>query len=189
MPRRLTGDEAEKVLHGAFNCHWFYEFEQIRNYTIIATFLYTGIRLSELLNLQLPDINIRKGEILIRQGKGGKDRYVPIHYKLSRILKCYLGERKARGKDSTWVFTGVKSSKPLNEKAISRICKKISIHSGVKFTPHPLRHTFGSISVEQGLSLVKLKEIMGHSSINSTMVYLRMSPKNLKDSLNRLDLF
>jgi site-specific recombinase XerD len=189
LPRRLSSEEATKVLHGAFSCDWYYAFESPRNYAIIAMFLYTGIRLNELLHLQLTDINLDRGEMLIRQGKGGKDRYVPLHYKIIRILKQYMQERRRAGKDSIWLFNGAKSNKPLNEKAMSRICKKISIHCGVKFTPHPLRHTFGSISIEQGLSVVKLKEIMGHSHINSTMIYLRMSPQNLKSSLDCLELF
>lgn len=189
LPRRLTEEEAKKVLYGAFTYDWTYEFEQVRNHAIIATFLFSGLRLQELLNLELTDVDLSAGHILVRKGKGNKDRYVPIHYKLTRILKGYLSERKSRGKQSMVLFTGVKSDSPLKPKDVYRFCKKISIHVQVRFTPHQLRHTFGSVSVEQGLNIVKLKEMMGHSSLGSTMLYLKMSGKNLKKSLDRLEMF
>jgi len=142
-----------------------------------------------LLNLLVTDINLDSGNILVRQGKGNKDRNVPIHCKLKYILKHYLADRRRLGKISEYLFVGVQSDLGLRYKNISKICKKISIESGVKFTPHCLRHTFGSVAVEQGIGVVQLKEIMGHSDIASTMIYMSMSSKTLHDSLNRVDLF
>jgi site-specific recombinase XerD len=139
--------------------------------------------------LQLTDINLTDGVLLVREGKGGKDRYVPIHHKLVYILKRYLVERKRMNKQSPYLFVGAKSDLPLNYKDVNKLCRKISRATGVKFTPHCLRHTFGSVAIEQDMGLVQLKEIMGHSNISSTMIYLKMSPQGLKDSLNRLELF
>lgn len=189
LPRRLTYEEAQTILKVALNFPWRYEFEHARNYAIIATFMYAGLRCQELLNLQLIDVNLESGNILVRSGKGNKDRNVPIHTKLRYILKHYCQDYRRLGKQSEHFFTSVRSNSPLAYKDISKLCRKISIESGVKFTPHCLRHTFGSVAVEQGIGLVQLKEIMGHSDISSTMIYMKMSSKSLMESLNRIELF
>ncbi|HAU39990.1 MAG: integrase/recombinase, integrase/recombinase XerD [Candidatus Peregrinibacteria bacterium GW2011_GWF2_43_17] len=187
LPRRLEDTEAKKILYTAFTCDWRYDFERTRNHAMMATFLYAGLRLNELINLEITDINSNADNMLIRCGKGNKDRNVPVYYKLSRILKNYLKERDKKNNNGPYVFQGIKGDKKLREKDVWRVCKRIGKEIGIQFTPHQLRHTFGSISVEQGLDIVKLKEIMGHSEITSTMIYLKMSSKNLKDSLNNID--
>ncbi|MFA6024725.1 MAG: tyrosine-type recombinase/integrase [Candidatus Gracilibacteria bacterium] len=186
LPRRLTGEDARKILYGSFTLPWRYEFEQTRNHAIISTFLFTGLRMSELLNLELTDVDLKNRSILVRHGKGNKDRWVPIHYKLVRTLSQYS---KTRLKATTpWFFPGKQGGK-LTPKNLSKICKRIGQHTGVRFTCHQLRHTFGSVSVEQGLGIVQLKEIMGHSNLASTMIYLKMSAKSLEEGVNRLELF
>lgn len=188
LPRRLSHEQAQQVLYASFNYSWRYDFERVRNHAIIATFLYTGIRASELRHLLISDLDLDAGTLFVRRGKGCKDRYVPVHHKLQRILVRYISERKRHGRKSPALFTGTLSDRPLSYKAVHRICRIISRDSGVRFTPHCLRHTFGSIAIEQDMGLVQLKEVMGHSNIASTMLYLKMSPQALRDSLNRLDL-
>ena len=189
LPRRLTYEQAQRILYASFNHDWRYAFERSRNHAIIGVLLFTGLRAQELLNLQTIDINLEGGVLLVREGKGAKDRYVPIHHKLGYIMKRYISDRKRLNKQSPYFFVGTKSDLPLSYKDINKICKKISITTGIKFTPHCLRHTFGSVAIEQDMGLVQLKEIMGHSNIASTMIYLKMSPGGLRDSLNKLDLF
>ena len=151
--------------------------------------LYAGLRAKELLNLRLLDVNQEGKIISIRSGKGNKDRNVPIHIKLKHILKRYLDDRKRAKKASAFLFMPVQSSKQLGYKALNLVCKKLSKATMVKFTPHCLRHTFASVAIEQGMGLVPLKEIMGHSDIASTMIYLKMSPEVLKKSMGMVDLF
>lgn len=189
LPRPLSEEAAKKVLFASFDFPWRYAFEQTRNYTIISMLFFTGLRMGELLNLQVTDINIREQSLLVRHGKGDKDRMVPLHYKLIRVLERYFRERKNTQKRSEWLFTGIGSDKQLLAKDLYRMCKKIAKHSGVIFTPHQLRHTFGTTCIEQGMGVVQLKEIMGHSNIASTMIYLKVSTKNLRESLNKLELF
>jgi len=189
LPRRLKQGEAQKILYAALDYDWRYKFEHTRNHAILATFLFTGMRCQELLNLQMADIHLNSSNILIREGKGAKDRNVPIHYKLMRILKSYLEDRKRHQKESPFLFVGACSNKQMNYKDVLRVCKKVSQAADIKFTPHRLRHTFGSISVEQGLGVVKLQSILGHADISSTMIYVRMSSKNLQESMDKLELF
>jgi site-specific recombinase XerD len=188
LPRRLTYAEAQKALCASFNCKWHYRFERTRNYALIATLLYAGLRANELLNLGVMDMNLEAGNLVVRHGKGGKDRYVPIHYKLTYILKRYFEDRQSAGKKSAYLFTGAKSDKPLNYKGLRQICRKISMESGVQFTPHCLRHTFASIAIEQGVGVVQIKEILGHSNIASTMIYTQMSTEGLKQGLNKVEM-
>ncbi len=189
LPRRLAHEEAQSVLYASFNCDWEYHFQRTRNHAIVAVFLYAGLRCKELLDLELLDVNLESGTILVRCGKGAKDRYVPMHHKLRYVLKRYLDDRKRLGKKSFYLFTGIRSDKPLNYKDVCRLCRRVSGEAGIKFTPHQLRHTFASVSIEQGIGIVQVKEILGHSNISSTMIYLKISPKGLKESLNKIDLF
>lgn len=189
LPRRLSEADIQKLLYEAYIHDWRYAFEQVRNHTIIATYLYSGIRRGELLNLELTDINLNDDSILIRCGKGDKDRIIPVHFKLKRILVRYMQERVKAKKKSMHLFVGARSSIPLTISAIRGIFKKLQKGSGVKVTPHMLRHTFASIAVEQGVPLSTVQQILGHSSLQSTMIYLRMSSKALKIGLNAVDLF
>jgi site-specific recombinase XerD len=189
LPRRLTEAQINKIMVATFSMPYQYHFEYVRNQAIIATYIYTGLRRSELLKLRITDLNMEDMTIFISQGKGKKDRYVPIHYKLRPILKRYFAERKKANKESLYLFVGLRSNKPLSETGIKKICRKVRKAAGVHFTPHQLRHSFASQAVEQGINLVVLKEIMGHSDIRTTMIYLKMSPKSLGEGMNSVELF
>lgn len=189
LPRRLSYTEAQAVLYASFNHKWRYSFERARNHALIATLLYTGLRAAEALALQVIDLDLESGTLLVRAGKGNKDRYVPVHQKLRYILKAYLRSREQLRKTTPFLFTSTRRDQPIAYKTLSKICRTLSRVTSIKFTPHCLRHTFGSVAIEQQMGLVQLKEIMGHSSISSTMLYLRMSPQGLRESLDRIDLF
>ena len=161
LPRCVSREEVQKIL---YHCEWYtwrYRLERIRNTAILATYILTGLRRQELLNLEVFDVNLVSKEICVRDGKNRKDRLVPIHPILMPKLETYFEERKKTKRPSRWFFTGVNSDKQLTAKDICRICKKISLDSGIYFTPHMLRHTFGRLSVEADLNLYKVKEIMG----------------------------
>lgn len=156
-----------------------------RNEAILATFLFTGMRLSELLHLGSDHVNLDTHEILIKKGKNSKDRIVPIHPRLLGILKTYSQKRKGGAK---WFFTGLASEKRLYPKNIYAICKTVSKVAKVKFTPHMLRHTFGRLAVENDFSLYKIKEIMGHADISTTQIYLSVSKENIKETFRKVEL-
>ncbi len=188
LPRCLSKEQTLAILSAASWHPWRYSYEKARNESIITMFVYTGLRLQELLNLRIPDVNIDTHEIFVREGKGKKDRIVPIHPRLATVLRVYEQERDKRKKFSTWYFTGIHSDKPLNAKNTREICRKVGVTSGVKFTPHMLRHTFARLSVDADLNLYKLKEIMGHSSVSTTQIYLSVSKEGIKRSFNSLNL-
>lgn len=188
LPRCLTKEQAQTIVANANSYHWISEFAKTRNTTILYMFLYTGIRLNELLKLQFGNVDLIDNEILVREGKGRKDRIIPIHPTLNRLLRIYFMQRKLKKKQSKWFFTGINSDKRLYEKNIHEICSKVSISSGVKFTPHMLRHTFARLACDENINLFKLKEILGHSAISTTQIYLSVSKKGVKESVNNLEI-
>jgi len=188
VPRGLPHENLLTVLNRVRWYPWHYNFEAIRNETILYFLTLTGLRLQELLNLEELDVSLSSKEILVRQGKGRKDRVVPIHPRLIPVLRNYRSLRKKTSNHSRFFFTGAKSERPLNPKDIQTICKKLSVDTGIKFTPHTLRHTFGRLCVEAGWDIYKIKEVMGHSEITTTQRYLSASTENLKSSFGELEL-
>jgi len=189
LPRFITSADAQKILYHTAWYKWRYRLEKPRNEAIITTLLMTGIRLQELLNLLVHDVNLSNETIFVRQGKNRKDRILPIHPQLSPILRTYVHEKRQFSRASLWFFSGIKSEKQLNQKDVRTVCKKITIASGVKFTPHMLRHTFAREMVNQDFNLYKLQQILGHAQISTTQIYLSVSTAGIKRSFDEVKLF
>jgi site-specific recombinase XerD len=189
LPRCLSKEKALKILANASWHPWKYQIERSRNTAILATFLFSGLRLKELINLQVTDVNFGNSEIFVLQGKGRKDRIVPIHPRLSPFLREYYQERqKYTGQASQWFFTSVRSEKRLTVKNVYRITKAIALDSNVKFTPHMLRHTFAMLAIDGDLNIYKLKEIMGHAHVSTTEIYASVAQGSIKRSFNNIAL-
>ncbi len=159
-------------------------FEDFRNYTIILTFLDTGIRLSELVNLTINDVNLTKRSLLIKSGKGDKDREVYFGKELTRILAQYL---KMRGfvpyEDRLFISSSGKPLKPRTiEKFIKSIARKAKIE-GKRVSPHTLRHTFASNFIRNGGDVFTLQRILGHSDISTCMIYVHLSGKDIQQAM------
>ncbi len=126
--------------------------------------------------------------IFVNKGKGSKDRVIPISPQLMPVLRSYNRGRRHHCPVSEWYFTGIKSSKKLGAKNIQSICQKISVASEIKFTPHMLRHTFGRLCVEAGISIYEIKIMMGHTSTSTTEIYLSISTQALKNNFGKAQL-
>ena len=189
LPRCISTEDAKKVLYHTTWYKWRYQIEKYRNFAMIAMLMMTGIRLQEMLDLEVADVSLNTSTIFIREGKGQKDRKIPIHPKLLTILREYFAMKEKLGKPSLHFFTGVRSDKKLYQKNVREICKKISVSSGVKFTPHMLRHTFAREMIDQDFNLYKLKEIMGHAQITTTQRYLSISTNAIKQSFGQVNIF
>jgi site-specific recombinase XerD len=187
-PRFLTKEQVSQVFQSIRWIKWTYSIETIRNETIIATFIYTGIRLNELRNLTVSDVNLHSREVLIRHGKGDRDRLIPIHPSLFPYLANYIEQCTRLKQTSTWFFFGVRTRSRMNKKQIGFLCKKIGKQCGVTFTPHQLRHTFGRLSIDGGLGLYQVKEIMGHADVSTTQLYLSVSKEGLRKALSAVHL-
>lgn len=152
----------------------------------VWTAYYTGLRPSEILNLTLQDVDLEAGIIHVHQGKGNKDRDVPICEDLRIILHQYFEEYRPRV-DSEKVFataqSGSLSLQYLNRKikeAVNRLRWKKDI------TAHTLRHSFASRLVAMDVNIAKIQHLLGHSSITVTAVYTHFSIDDLSDALKSL---
>ncbi|WP_422009442.1 tyrosine-type recombinase/integrase [Roseivirga pacifica] len=189
LPRFITKDQSLTILAHAEYYNWRYRFERCRNVAIIATFLMTGLRLNELINLRVSDVDFVSKEVFVKEGKGRKERIVPMHPRLQSILTNYNLDRQHLSKQSHWFFHSARSAQRMTPKTIQTICAKVSRESGIKFTPHMLRHTMARLSLDSGLGIYQVKELLGHSSITSTEIYSSVSKEGLKHSFFSKQLF
>lgn len=154
-------------------------------YPIIYTFIKTGMRKSELINLEWTDIDFKYKRIKAinkedYHPKGYKERQVPIDNQLINVLKNIK-----RNVNSTYVFCTKDGKIRINN--LLRELKRIAKRAGVKnVTIHALRHTFASHLVMAGVDLVTIQQLMGHSDIKTTMIYSHLDPEHLKGAVEKL---
>lgn len=155
----------------------------VRDYAILQLILQTGLRVSELVNLTLDDVDMENKALIVRQGKGKKDRQIPLNTKAIEALKSYLPIR-----DTTSSFNNVflaRNSTSLHTRTIWLMVKKYIKKAGIRKPAkvHTLRHTFGTYMINNGMGLKPLQELMGHKKIDTTMTYVHLVDKNLKQEI------
>ncbi len=140
---------------------------------IIGTIYDGGLRISELINLQIKDVDFDRKTIHIRQSKYKKDRYVPISTMLVRGLKGYIDDSNPQG----YLFNGRVKGSPISEAAVRHLLgqgiKRVGIKK--KVCVHTLRHSYATHLLEDGLDIVTLKNQMGHVKVQTTMIYLHIA--------------
>lgn len=159
----------------------------VRNYCLLELLYGTGIRVSELCNIKLHDIDFYNNNILIT-GKGNKQRYVPIHESLREILITYLNfARNELLKDSDEIVDNLfvnHRGGPLTSRGVRDILKNLVNESGlnVKISPHVLRHSFATHMLDYGADLRSVQKLLGHENLSTTQIYTHVSKEKLKES-------
>lgn len=156
-----------------------------RSKAIFSLMLYTGARLSDVVQLERTDlvINERSGTVIYRYGKGSKQRTVPVPLPARKALLDYLHIRPPV--QSEQVFVGERG--PLNSRGIQAVFAKYKALTGINnLHPHILRHTFSHTFLAQGGNLSQLAQILGHESLNTTAIYTRNTVQELSDAAERL---
>jgi len=149
-----------------------------RLYTIVIMLEKTGLRISELLNIKVADIMIESGELIIRNGKGKKQRIVYLNSKVTDAIRDQL---KFIGHDYEFLFSS-RQSKNLTRTVVNKEFKKLSS----TITPHSLRHYFCTNALEQGFGIHEVANLAGHNSAKTTLIYLNPSKKQMKDKMELL---
>jgi len=157
---------------------------------MIMEILYsTGIRNRELVNLDIYDIDFEGNTIRVREGKGKKDRIVPIGETALRMIQGYLYQERpkvAKHTEETKLILNEKGY-PLKAYEVWRIVKYYVKKAGIKkkITPHSFRHTFAIHLLKNGADIISIQEMLGHSSIKTTEIYLKIHNKELKNVHNK----
>lgn len=183
LPPKLTKQEAFKFLEMIFNYPYDYKFLRYRNHAIFSMFIFAGLRKSELLNLKLTDVDIENLTIFVSQGKGAKDRMVPMSYTLAQSLKRYLVERKRLNKTCPEFFASLNRNIGFTADGMNWLVYNLQKVSKVKFSIHKLRHTFATLMLEGGCDIYSLSRMMGHSDIKTTTIYLSASAEHLRSQM------
>lgn len=168
------------------------DFLMHRDQAIIELLFSSGLRVSELVNLTLQDLNLKERMMRI-VGKGNKERIVPFSLKTQKTLSVYLeNTRKQLISDSgnmigtNYVFLNSRGEK-LTTRGVEYILQEIENKTGVTLSlhPHKFRHSFATHLLNQGLDLRTIQELMGHSSLSSTQVYTHVSNQKMHDEYEK----
>jgi integrase/recombinase XerD len=154
-------------------------------YAVVNTLFYTGLRIRECLNITLDDIDLESDCISVKQGKGNKDRNIPINGRLKKVLLEYL--EKYRHDEGTENFFSGKSG-GICKQYINRVLKQAEDKAGLDkhVSCHILRHSFASNLTERGVDILKVQKLLGHNSIKTTTVYLHTSIDELQEAVDLL---
>jgi integrase/recombinase XerC len=161
-----------------------------RDSAMVVFLLHTGLRLSEALTLQLGDVQLaeRKGQVLVRQGKGGRVRTVPLNVQARKALQEWLAVRPGNG-SHVWVQVEGEPSDGLSNRSVQRVLVRIGQDAGLEhLTPHVLRYTFAKNLVDSGVGLEKVAALLGHSNLNTTRIYVTPNQKDLEQAVERLEV-
>jgi len=159
-----------------------------RDEAILSLLVYTGLRLGELVDLRMRDveINARSGKACVYgKGRGKKYREVPLHVEARKSLRAYMEVRPEGGSEDDYLFLSQRG--PLRERGVQFRLKEIGEEAGVKVTPHILRHTFATrLLREAGVDLVTTSTLMGHESVTTTAIYTQPTEADLEEAVKGL---
>lgn len=178
LPHYLTYDEIEELLRVTSGDDIF----DIRDNMIIELLYSTGLRVGELVNIKLNDIDYKERSIKVL-GKGSKERIVYFGTPALNKLKRYLDIRPDIVKDPSNPFLLInKRGNKLQERAVRSIFENIikKNHLKISFSPHTLRHTFATHMLNEGMNIKSVQELLGHSSISTTGIYTHVSNEHLR---------
>jgi integrase/recombinase XerC len=149
-----------------------------RDYAVLQVFLQTGIRVSELANLTVDDIDFIKPSITVR-GKGSVEREIALEKKGIHALKSYLGVRPES--ISKRVFLNYQGE-PISERGIRKLVVKYRKEAGItkKASCHTFRHTFATCKAEKGVPAYQLQQWLGHANLNTTQIYIHLGKQNAR---------
>ncbi|MFZ5899080.1 MAG: site-specific tyrosine recombinase XerD [Bacillota bacterium] len=178
LPKVLRVDEVERLLESVSTATPL----GLRDRAILETLYASGLRVSELIGLELKDVNLEKG-FLRCLGKGGKERMVPLGSTAARYLSLYLREiRPALVSEPSGLVFLNRRGRPLTRQTVWKMIKGYAEAAGIQkeIGPHTLRHSFATHLLENGANLRVVQELLGHADIVTTQIYTHVTLSKLR---------
>lgn len=178
LPKVLSEEEVNKLLDINLNTDYDY-----RNKAMLELMYSSGLRVSELINLNVNDIDLMNSTVRIF-GKGSKERIVPLNDYASEALKNYILYHRAtlfKHGENNYLFLNNHGNK-MTRQGFFKILKKIALENNIKtdFSPHTLRHSFATHLLKYGADLRSIQELLGHSDISTTQIYTHITSERLQ---------
>jgi integrase/recombinase XerC len=158
-----------------------------RDYAILQVFLQTGLRVSELVALRIDDVDLANRILHVRMGKGMAARSIELERKAIQAIKNYLTTRPKVFSEQLFLnYTG----EPISERGVRKMVAKYLKLAGIKkkASCHSLRHTFATAKAQQGVSAYRLKDWLGHASLETTQIYVHLSKQNAQREMEQTSL-
>ena len=168
----------------------------LRNRTMLQVMLVAGLRVSEVVELRGVDVDLQKGTLRVNQGKGSKDRVVPVDRETIGWLQAWSEKRKALGLNGKAAFfvglregiTGRgerKAGQGLTPRYVQGLIATLAEAAGIekRVSPHVLRHTYATRLLDRGLNIREVQTLLGHASVQTTQVYTHVNPEELREKL------
>lgn len=175
LPIVLSKEEVQSLFNQLYN---------LKHKTILVLIYSCGLRISELINLKINDIDTQRMLIQIRNSKGNKDRQVQLAEQIHQLIKRYNNKYNPK----QFLFNGLNSYQ-YSTASIQKIIKRAAIKADIRknVTPHTLRHSFATHLLEDGIDIRYIQTILGHSNIQTTQIYTHVSSRHLKNIKNPTD--
>ena len=180
LPKALTREEVKRLLS-------VIPLTRKRDRLIVLLLYGAGLRVSELCNLKRDDVDLERGIIVVRGGKGAKDRVVPIPEFLVKEIRSYL-ETRSDSSEYLLVEERRKEKDRLSPKTVWYLLKKYGKRAGVEVTPHRLRHSFATHMLERGVDIRAIQELLGHSNLSTTQIYTKVTVEHLRKAQEKARL-
>jgi site-specific recombinase XerD len=176
LPVVLGHEQATRLIQCAAN---------LKHRAVLLTLYSAGLRVSEALHLQVPDIDSKRMQLRVTHGKGNRQRLVPISPRLLEALRQYWKQVRP----PTYLFPGRANEVPLSPATVLRACKTAAREAGIqqRVSPHTLRHSYATGLLEAGVDLLTIGQLLGHKSFTSTLVYLHVRRPHLQSTPSPLD--
>lgn len=191
LPRIIPREEIEKLLNHMYQClnehNKTFRKYMLRDIAVIEVFFATGARVYEISNIREESINLNTGLIRL-MGKGGKERYVQIsNTSVLEVLKKYYDENKQTIRKCGYFFINNRENR-YTEQSIRMMLKKYTKQARIErnITPHMFRHSFATYLIEEGVDVSCVQQILGHSSIKTTQIYIHIAAKKQAEILREM---
>jgi site-specific recombinase XerD len=178
LPKVFNEKELERIFAAVTN---------LKHKALLFTAYSAGLRVSEVVNLKLADIDSGRMQIRVENSKGKKDRYVGLSLLLLDVLRAYI--KKNRPRPLTYLFEGEQAGEPYTSRSAQLVFQRAKNRAGIRkeVSFHALRHSFATHLLEKGVDIRYIKDLLGHFSIKTTERYLHVRKEQLITIVNPLD--